>query len=510
MSKFDSQASQAKRKPAPMPAQLRQERMVREIRGDATAPDAPNDAPQGAEGALDAMRAREDRVFGATPTLETIRQAARARMVSPWAVLGNVCARVISQTPANVVLPPIVGSDASLNLAAAVVSSSGGGKTAAAGVAEDVLAGRPESVEQHSRAHHKVPAERIGPGSGEGIVASFLEWVDVPGAEPGKVTKELRLKAEPNVLMVADEIARVDAVQSRSGATMGGTLRSLVTGDDLTTTNASRERNRKVPAHSYRGCAVVGVQPELSGILLDDADAGTPQRWVWLPADDPLAPPLADLPEFPEPLLWLPPAYPQEPAGGRVRLTVCDTARDAIREARHARLRGQGDALDGHALLTREKVAAALAILHGEAEVTDQWWEIAGAVMEVSDDVRRECQEALAAKSNERVRAQGRADAIRENARAEQQAHGLTEQARKVWRAAHEHHNAEQRLPNQKHDPGAGCTRRCFTHALRHAAGCNPDAAIEHAIAQGWLDESEAEPVRYVPGTSRPADGGDR
>ena len=35
---------------------------------------------------------------------------------------------------------------------------------------------------------------------------------------------------------------------------------------------------------------VVGVQPLRAGPLFDDVDAGTPQRFVWLPTDDPGAP----------------------------------------------------------------------------------------------------------------------------------------------------------------------------------------------------------------------------
>ena len=69
-------------------------------------------------------------------------------------------------------------------------------------------------------------------------------------------------------------------------------------------------------------------------------------------------------------------------------IPVCDTATQVIVAARLEMLRGNGHALDGHALLTRLKVAAALALLDEHVEVTDEDWVLAGTVMEVSDHTR--------------------------------------------------------------------------------------------------------------------------
>lgn len=104
-------------------------------------------------------------MFGATPALSAIRQAAHSRLVVPWAVLGAVLARVVAETPPHVVLPPIVGSDASLNLAVALVAASGGGKSGATACADDLLHVTPYRL-----------ADVIGPGSGEGVMMAFLEW----------------------------------------------------------------------------------------------------------------------------------------------------------------------------------------------------------------------------------------------------------------------------------------------------------------------------------------------
>ena len=206
-------------------------------------------------------------MFGATPALSAIRQAAHSRLVVPWAVLGAVLARVVAETPPHVVLPPIVGSDASLNLAVALVAASGGGKSGATACADDLLHVTPYRL-----------ADVIGPGSGEGVMMAFLEW--------DADEKRNRLKSHAHALMHADEIGQIGAIQGRaSQSSLGSILRSMLTGDRVGTTAADTTRKRQLPAHGYRLAVVAGVQPALSDVLLADADAGTPQRWLWLPAD---------------------------------------------------------------------------------------------------------------------------------------------------------------------------------------------------------------------------------
>ncbi len=69
---------------------------------------------------------------------------------------------------------------------------------------------------------------------------------------------------------------------------------------DVTFGYADRNKAIVVDEHSYRLVAVVGVQPGRAKTLLGDVDAGTPQRYLWLPS---LAPgtPEADV-AAPEPI----------------------------------------------------------------------------------------------------------------------------------------------------------------------------------------------------------------
>ncbi len=65
------------------------------------------------------------------PVLEHLLTFARARMVSPWALLGVSLVRILAVVPPHVVLPALIGSHASLNTYVALVGPSGGGKGAA-------------------------------------------------------------------------------------------------------------------------------------------------------------------------------------------------------------------------------------------------------------------------------------------------------------------------------------------------------------------------------------------
>ena len=153
--------------------------------------------------------------------------------------------------------------------------------------------------------------------------------------------------------------------------------------------------------------------PGRAGPLLDDTDAGTPQRFVWLPGSDPDTP--ESPPLCPEQLAWHQPSKWPRDRSGRYVLAVPDVAVaeiDAARVAR-SRRRGKSDALDGHALLARLKVATALGVLDGRDHVDESDWDLAGTVMAVSDRTRATVVRHLAGKQEATNRARGEAEADR-------------------------------------------------------------------------------------------------
>ncbi|WP_347057270.1 hypothetical protein ABC795_11230 [Blastococcus sp. HT6-30] len=341
-----------------------------------------------------------------TSVLEHIRKAAHSRLVSAPALLAYVLGRVLLDVPPDVYLPPTVGSAASLNLGVAVVGGSGSGKSALLDVSRELLGANQARCEKQI-------------GSGEGLVQTFLRR--------DKETKEMVLVHDPRRLVVVDEVDQLGALGQRSGATLGPTIRSALTGGQLGTENADIERRRNVPARSYRLVLFAGVQPTRSAALLEDSDAGTPQRFVWVRATDPTIPD-AEV-EWPGELKWSPP----EVDGF---LDYPDHVKAVVRSTRLAQQRGGGRELDGHLVLLRLKVGAALALLHGETFIRDEWWALAGQIVDASLALQGECKAVLAAEGQRRTAGAAIAQSRAQDAAEEDQVKRAAQQVLKKVREA--------------------------------------------------------------------------
>jgi hypothetical protein len=306
----------------------------------------------------------EEDFWAARPVLAHILNFARARRVGPWALLGCVLVRAVGSVTPDLTLPPLVGSAASLNTFVGIVSMSGGGKGAAESAA----------LEAVDLAH--IPT--YGPGSGEAIGHLFYVW--------DKKAEELR-QHTVSAILSAPEIDTMTALKTRQASTLFPELRKAWRGEPLGFAYVDREKRLTIPRHSYRLCLITGIQPGNAAPILEDHSSGTPQRLLWMPADDPGAP--DERPDDPG-------TYPN-PLGtfndrSRRQMRVCETARAEIDAARVRHLRGDtADALDGHALLARLKIAAGLAVLDGRTdEITDEDWQLAGIVHAVSDRTRQQ------------------------------------------------------------------------------------------------------------------------
>lgn len=321
-----------------------------------------------------------------TPRLRHVHDYARARLCCPYAALGVVLARLVTAAPPHVMLPPLVGSHASLNLFVALVGPSGAGKGAAEQAATDML-----DVGSH--------VETATVGSGEGIAHLYAH------REKGQVVRDREA-----VLFTVPEVDNLVALGARQGSTLMPQLRSAWSGEGLGFSYADPTKRLPIDRHTYRLGLVLGVQPGRAAPLLDDADGGTPQRFLWVPTLDPDAPDAT--PDAPEPLRLPYPMWPV-PDRGRIVLPVPAVAEAAIRTARLARLRGEGDALDGHALLCRLKVAAALALLESRKAVQDEDWQRAGHLMAVSAATRSGVERHLATEAARTNLSRGKAEGAR-------------------------------------------------------------------------------------------------
>lgn len=328
--------------------------------------------------------------FDATPELNTIHQWARARYAAPWAVFGAVLLRVAASTGPEVQLPGIIGGRASLNLMAAFVAPSGGGK----GVSDKVarLAWPTEITERPI-------------GSGEGIAALF--------APPKKEGAERITRA----IISVPEIDTLTGIASRQGSILLAQLKSMVMGELIGQWNASEANSRVVQPHTYRACMSIGAQPGHCSVIFSDTTGGTPQRILWFPTTDP------DMPETPAPDPE--PLNTSLPIWARASTDVVEIQygheeiAQTVITAHIARQRGDSEALDGHALLTRCKVAAVLAVMHHRMVVSELDWQLAETVMAVSDSTRdwilSEAKRAERAKVRDRAIARAVGDEVYDN-----------------------------------------------------------------------------------------------
>lgn len=327
--------------------------------------------------------------WSSRPFLQHVLTLARARGVGPWATLGAAMSRAVATIPPEITLPGIVGSRMSLNLFIALVGPSGGGKGAAEATAMDGFS---------------LPyVDTVPLGSGEGVGRAYRPIGTKP-EEPNPVT---------TAIFSAPEIDTVAAIASRQGSTLSAELRKVYSGEQLGFGNAGKDTRNIVPAGSYRACLTIGVQPLRSHTLLSASDGGLPQRFVWLPTSDPDAP--DDPPADPGKWRVHRPSWLRA-VGTAVDLIVPESATKAIRAHRLAVLREDPnvDPLDGHALLTRLKAAAALMALDGRTLVSDADWKLAGYVMDVSNYTRERCQRALVEQSRSANTARALATADRD------------------------------------------------------------------------------------------------
>lgn len=301
----------------------------------------------------------DDEFFSATPELQTIQRWAHSRFAAVWAVFGAVLLRVSATTEPTVQLPGIIGGRASLNLLAAFVSPSGGGK----GISDKV-----------ARLAWPAPIVERPIGSGEGIAATFVP-PKKEGVEP--ITR---------AIISVPEIDTLAGLASRQGSILLAQLKSMAMGEQLGQANASDATTRIIAPHAYRACMGVGAQPAHTGVLFNDTSGGTPQRFLWFMTIDPDMP--GDIIDDPEPLdTRLPFWTPGDDGVIEIGYGPTEIA-ETVRSAHLARQRGDSDALDGHAMLTRCKVAGTLAILHHRSVVSDLDWELSGAVMAQSNRTR--------------------------------------------------------------------------------------------------------------------------
>lgn len=346
--------------------------------------------------------------WNSNPTLEHVKQAAEARMVSPDAVLASLLCRVVALSGHTIQLPGIIGGPIGTTLYAIIVGSPGTGKTSAMRVAKQLL---------------PAPAgflDSLPLGSGEGMVETLFDWVSETNLKTGKQEK-VRRQVAYSAIFEVDEGEILADLGRRSGSTLMPILRSAYTHSVLGQTNASVERKRIVNGELYVFGLTMGLQPEKAQNFLGDAGGGTPQRFLWVEASNPTQP--ETLPEWPGSLPWAPPsqkvldAHKQAPTGSGGYLRHQMTIPDGVREEMitHHQAVQRGDLVlsedNAHTYLVQLKTAAALALLDQQLDIEQWHWEMARTILKVTNTVKTHVRQVLEyqARINDRAAGERRA-----------------------------------------------------------------------------------------------------
>lgn len=331
----------------------------------------------------------ESDLWSKTAVLKHIALAADAVGRNRLALLALVLARVLHSAPTGVYLPGAreggVGSRTSLNLGVALVGSSGQGKTMLNTMSRDLM-GVPDSDVDYT------------PSTGQGLIAAYLKW------DPEE-SKNV-LKDDPRGFFYTDEIDTLGALGKDTGSTLLSEMRTLLTGGQTGSQNATATRQRELPAGSYTFQIVAGVQPTRAGALLDGRDAGTPQRFIWVSVTDPktaLHP--DDRPAWPGNLDWND-AFLLAFEFGDPYVRYPEWLRDEMvdHDYKVSQEGSSGGELSrhGHLNLLRLKVASGIAFLHQSPIIEDLHVEIADLVLASSKRVQLDCERAVAAAAHDR------------------------------------------------------------------------------------------------------------
>lgn len=356
--------------------------------------------------------------WNSTPQLQYIAAVAAEQGVSPWAVLELVEAHRLSHVPPNVVLVDRAGKPGktlvdgtSLNSFGSIVSPPGGGKSVCYRVASGILP----------------PATLPLPdGTGQGLLRNFAETRVVrkddenkPLAEPYRVTSFFRHE----MTVHAPEIKSLNAEFVREGTKTDTIIRQLWVGETVGMNNADVDRRVVIFPNMVRLAAAWGVQPINAAAILAQAPDGTPQRFVWAPAQEcrkpyPARTPASQNVTFPMPVFdprgktafgtsptpmpaeirdtdgyealpepiwvhWSPKMHAEIPLmraeiealGDREPYATIPPDQQAAEEAL---------LMKSHLILTTIKQAAMMGFIHGRENPSDLDWDLAKAQMEVS------------------------------------------------------------------------------------------------------------------------------
>ena len=330
-----------------------------------------------------------DDVWAARPLLKAIREFAHLRVAAADAVLWCALISEASAIPASVSYDSGIGVPARPTLFGALVGPSGVGKSISHGVAREMCRHAPEPLPL---------------STGEGVVETYWGKVQREQPQPEGKTKliTVRERVRSNALFWLDEGEALFRQIERPGNVVAPTLRAYWSGGTVGQQNASDESRRVLEAGTYTGGLIVGLQPDISGQLLADTATGTAQRFIWVAATDRHIPDTVASSLPPVVPSWTRPTLPGQPTGllqqamGQhqptepVLMPLTGSVASDLRQHQVALRRGDvvPDEHDTQRSAMQLKISGVLAWLDGRLAIEAEDWELAGALLGTSDEVR--------------------------------------------------------------------------------------------------------------------------
>lgn len=325
----------------------------------------------------------EELFWESRESLKFIRTLSQQKLVSRWTLLGVAIQRALHTVPWDVHYESFRGP-APLNTLVGFVGPTGTGKTLGSGVLGRFMI-FPDS--DPSNIFTKSWTGFVEPGSGEAMPDFYVEPApkDAEEGEEYELAFDRKIWAHPNhaAAFSFDEVGMLDARNSRQGSTITDYLKQGYSGSEFGRVLKGRKGTLLQP-HTYRFTCGVNLQPARAGSFFTDSEVagGFPSRFVWFNTQDPSLKRHFDIVEL-EPFRaafvdW----------SGVESIRALPKMDEAHKDQHFASTAGKVEAIDSHLLLTRAKVACALAVLDNRASLNDEDWELSESVVEHSRQTR--------------------------------------------------------------------------------------------------------------------------
>jgi len=248
-------------------------------------------------------------------------------------------------------------------------------------------------------------------GSGEGIVHQYA-WRE-------RGSDELQWYKR-SILFESGEAETLQALITRTSSTLAGEIRSAWMGEAIGFGYSDVRKRLVLPERSYRMSLLSYFTPSMGNVLLDGIAEGTPQRFLFLPIEDPDLP---DEDDVREPRRQLDINLPSVDEDALIEVKVPGWIRRQIRDDHRVKVRrragslSDAELLDTHFNLVRLKVALALGIMFGsdrqDYRITRDDWDLSGFVMDKHRETREWLVAAAEAEGHKKDRKEGKSLGIR-------------------------------------------------------------------------------------------------